>query len=103
MELFASKSRLSYQSTRKAESDESHDDSEVTLAQSRVTQSNSSSIEGSFESLGVVDWLCVSAKNMGYRYPTPIQRATIPAILHGRDVIGCAETGMMNKLVKCCT
>ena len=45
--------------------------------------------------LGVADWLCVCAKNLGYKYPTPIQQATIPAILLGRDVIGCAETGAM--------
>ncbi|MBI3325800.1 MAG: DEAD/DEAH box helicase, partial [Nitrospinae bacterium] len=30
---------------------------------------------------------------MGYREPTPIQRAAIPAILAGRDLIGCAQTG----------
>ncbi len=30
---------------------------------------------------------------MGFRKPTPIQQACIPAILSGRSVIGCAETG----------
>lgn len=30
---------------------------------------------------------------MGFRRPTPIQAACIPAILEGRDVMGCAETG----------
>ncbi len=30
---------------------------------------------------------------MGFREPTPIQIETIPAILDGRDLIGCAQTG----------
>lgn len=30
---------------------------------------------------------------MGYETPTPIQREAIPAVLAGRDVLGCAQTG----------
>jgi ATP-dependent RNA helicase RhlE len=30
---------------------------------------------------------------LGYTEPTPIQKAAIPAILAGRDLIGCAQTG----------
>ncbi len=30
---------------------------------------------------------------LGFRAPTPIQRAAIPPILEGRDVLGCAQTG----------
>lgn len=30
---------------------------------------------------------------MSFRKPTPIQQACIPAILEGRNVMGCAETG----------
>lgn len=29
----------------------------------------------------------------GYEEPTPIQRETIPFVLKGRDVLGCAQTG----------
>jgi len=29
----------------------------------------------------------------GYQNPTPIQRKTIPPIMHGRDVVGMARTG----------
>jgi len=46
-----------------------------------------------FQKLGLSDFLCACARNLGYRYPTPIQQASIPAIIAGRDVIGCAETG----------
>ena len=47
----------------------------------------------SFKSLGVCDWLLSSCQLMGFRRPTKIQTACIPAILEGRDVIGIAETG----------
>ena len=30
---------------------------------------------------------------LGFETPTPIQRATIPAVLTGRDILGSAETG----------
>lgn len=47
----------------------------------------------SFKELGLCEWICNSTKAMGYKRPTPIQSQCIPAILNGRDVIGCAETG----------
>ena len=31
--------------------------------------------------------------SLGYDRPTPIQAATIPVALQGRDVCGCAATG----------
>eukprot|EP01039_Chlorochromonas_danica_P000483 gene483-522_t len=49
--------------------------------------------ESSFAATGLCDWLCTSVRNMGYRRPTAIQTACIPAILQGRDVLACAETG----------
>ncbi|CAM9998333.1 unnamed protein product [Scytosiphon promiscuus] len=49
--------------------------------------------EATFESLGLCDWLLTSCKAMGFRRPTPVQRHCIPAVLEGKDVLGCAETG----------
>lgn len=46
-----------------------------------------------FSDLGLCDWVCKSALSMGFRRPTDIQKACIPAVLEGRDVMGCAETG----------
>ena len=30
---------------------------------------------------------------MNFSEPTPIQEATIPPLLEGRDLLGCAQTG----------
>ncbi|KAG8462258.1 hypothetical protein KFE25_012078 [Diacronema lutheri] len=46
-----------------------------------------------FLDLGLHDWLARSCAQLGMREPMPIQRAAIPAILSGRDVIGRASTG----------
>jgi superfamily II DNA/RNA helicase len=43
--------------------------------------------------LGLNQWLVKSCRAMGLRVPTPVQVGCIPAILQGRDVIGCAPTG----------
>lgn len=37
--------------------------------------------------------LLTAVKACGYEEPTPIQRETIPPVLEGRDVLGCAQTG----------
>lgn len=34
-----------------------------------------------------------NVKRAGYDRPTPIQKWTIPSILAGRDIMGCAQTG----------
>ena len=59
------------------------------------TQSNRHNHEEarSFAELGLCDWLCKSTTAMGFHRPFDIQRACIPAILEGKDVMGCAETG----------
>ncbi len=47
----------------------------------------------SFESLNLNRQLLINVKKNGYEKPTPIQRATIPLVLSGQDVLGCAQTG----------
>lgn len=46
-----------------------------------------------FSSLGLSDWLIQQCKQMGISKPTPVQENCIPAILDGRDCMGCAKTG----------
>jgi len=46
-----------------------------------------------FQKLGLCDWICRNVSALGYKHPTEIQNACIPAILQGKDVLACAETG----------
>lgn len=46
-----------------------------------------------FGALGLSPWLQRTCKTLGLLTPTPVQRACIPPILSGRDVVGAAETG----------
>lgn len=51
------------------------------------------SLELSFDSLGVSEALVKDLAIAGLYSPTPIQVQAIPPALAGRDVIGCAQTG----------
>ncbi len=46
-----------------------------------------------FADLGLSDAVMKAVANVGYESPSPIQAATIPALLAGRDVLGQAQTG----------
>ena len=46
-----------------------------------------------FHNLKVNESLLRMVKQAGYTEPTPIQTQTIPHILDGRDIVGCAQTG----------
>ena len=47
----------------------------------------------SMDELRLIPALAEAVADMGYTRPTPIQAKAIPAILAGRDLIGCASTG----------
>ena len=47
----------------------------------------------SFDNLGLDARLLDAVRTMGYDAPTPIQEQAIPAIVAGKDVVGCAQTG----------
>jgi superfamily II DNA/RNA helicase len=49
--------------------------------------------QATFESLGIIPELCTACTLLKYTHPTPIQAASIPEALTGRDIIGLAETG----------
>src|SRR5206468_2930705 len=46
-----------------------------------------------FADLGLSDELLRAVNDSGYNDPTPIQRAAIPSVLTGKDLIGIAQTG----------
>ena len=46
-----------------------------------------------FTDLGLPDALLRALSDVGYESPSPIQAATIPPLLEGRDMIGQAQTG----------
>jgi ATP-dependent RNA helicase RhlE len=46
-----------------------------------------------FEQLGLAMPLLQALKTEGYTIPTPIQEQSIPVVLEGKDLLGCAQTG----------
>ena len=46
-----------------------------------------------FADLGLSPEVMAAVSEVGYETPSPIQAATIPALLQGRDVLGQAQTG----------
>lgn len=57
------------------------------------TMSDSNDSEPGFDALGLPAELLATLRELGYEAPSPIQAATIPALLAGRDVLGQAQTG----------
>jgi len=55
--------------------------------------SESDDANGSFASLGLRSELLGVLSDLGYEEPTPIQSATIPVLIEGRDLLGQAATG----------
>jgi ATP-dependent RNA helicase DeaD len=47
----------------------------------------------SFADLGLSDPILKALQDVGYESPSPIQAATIPALLSGADILGQAQTG----------
>ena len=46
-----------------------------------------------FQTLGLIEPLLKAIQEEGYTTPTPIQAESIPIILQGKDLLGCAQTG----------
>lgn len=56
-----------------------------------MTQASSSAVN--FAQLGIIPLLANRLGELAYMSPTPIQAATIPAVLAGRDILAGANTG----------
>ncbi len=46
-----------------------------------------------FKDLKIIEPILRSVKEEGYTQPTPIQEQSIPILLNGKDLLGCAQTG----------
>ncbi|KAA5533500.1 DEAD/DEAH box helicase [Taibaiella lutea] len=46
-----------------------------------------------FEQLSLIAPILDALKDEGYTHPTPIQEQSIPIVLQGHDLLGCAQTG----------
>ncbi len=49
--------------------------------------------ETTFDQLGLIEPILKALQHEGYTTPTPIQAQSIPFLLEGRDLLGCAQTG----------
>ncbi len=47
----------------------------------------------SFNNLRLIEPILAALSKEGYTTPTPVQQQSIPQILEGRDLLGCAQTG----------
>jgi ATP-dependent RNA helicase RhlE len=46
-----------------------------------------------FQELNLIEPILKALKEEGYTTPTPIQAQSIPIVLQGKDLLGCAQTG----------
>lgn len=46
-----------------------------------------------FRSLQIIEPILKALREEGYTHPTPIQAQSIPIVLQGTDLLGCAQTG----------
>ncbi len=46
-----------------------------------------------FDQLGLIEPIRKALQTEGYTNPTPIQEQSIPIVLQGKDLLGCAQTG----------
>jgi ATP-dependent RNA helicase RhlE len=46
-----------------------------------------------FNELNLIEPILRALQDEGYEKPTPIQEQAIPIVLHGNDLLGCAQTG----------
>ncbi len=46
-----------------------------------------------FQSLNIIEPILKALQEEGYTIPTPIQAQSIPIVLQGNDLLGCAQTG----------
>ena len=58
-----------------------------------LSKENENDNENGFLDFGFNKSILNSLRNKGYKNPTPIQKAAIPELMLGRDLLGQAQTG----------
>ncbi|MEE0726250.1 MAG: DEAD/DEAH box helicase, partial [Clostridium saudiense] len=46
-----------------------------------------------FKDLDIIKPILKALEDSGYEKPTEIQKKSIPVVLKGKDILGCAQTG----------
>ncbi|MHA7279274.1 DEAD/DEAH box helicase [Arthrobacter sp. MDT2-2] len=64
-----------------------------TTAAVPAAESDDDGVDIRFTELNLDGRILAALTDLGYEKPSPIQAATIPALLEGRDVVGLAQTG----------
>lgn len=68
-------------------------DKDGSKSSSEVALNRAKNKDTTFENLGLSSWLVDALSSLSIRKPSEIQKACVPAILSGKDVIGGAKTG----------
>src|ERR1700712_5737281 len=79
-----------------AETHEPSRDSDAVQSSTHTDQPSNATTDESevlFADLGIDGRVLAALSDVGYEKPSPIQAATIPLLLEGRDVVGLAQTG----------
>ena len=80
------------QSAEALESNEVNNTEANEAAVEAATSENNEDTVG-FENLDLPDQIVKAVRKVGFEKPSPIQAATIPTLMSGRDVVGLAQTG----------
>ena len=65
----------------------------ISVTESPAAASPASTTDHTFDDLGIEPRVRAAISDVGYETPSPIQAATIPPLMAGRDVVGLAQTG----------
>ena len=58
-----------------------------------ISGNNPTEFINTFADAGLLETIDANVKKAKYFKPTPVQKYAIPAIMAGRDLMGCAQTG----------
>ena len=76
-----------------SKSDSSENQNKLKVVSQDKIPSKEEVIDNGFSSFGFNKSILNSLENKGYKSPTPIQKAAIPELMLGRDLLGQAQTG----------